>query len=354
MSVLRHFSYALSFFSFAAFCGCAGAASPPGQAMTSQLTAARAGAPTLTGLTGGTFPVGAVHGKTRAELGHAQAVGGGWISSSAKNAKLLYLASLGTNSIGIYSQKGANQSPMGTITDGLNYPCCMTVDDAGNLYVTNEGANNVSVYPPGQTSPSTVYTTDLSTACDVAVAHDGTIYISNFNGIVNGWVAVYPQGDTSKEYRLSDFGGGAPLALALDAKENLFVMYDLNGNGSSAVNEYAPGATVGTNLNLNFKFGAGIALDKHGDVVVVQQVEPSEILVFPPGATQPSQTITEPGGDQAFAIALDKRSNTLFAADDDQNVVDDFTYPAGVLRYSVAGGFDNPSGIAVSPPQRQR
>jgi hypothetical protein len=299
-----------------------------------------------------TFPVGSLAGKTRAELGPALPRAAGWISPEAKSGgKLLYLSSLGTNTIGIYKQKGANQTAMGTITDGLDYPCCMTVDAKGNLYVTNEGANNVSVYPPGQTSPSTVYTTDLSTACDVAVGADGTIYIANFNGIVNGWVAVYPQGDTSKEYRLSDFGGGAPLALTLDAKGNLYVMYDLNGNGSSAVNEYAPGATTGTNLNLTFKYGAGIQVDKAGDVLVVQQVEPSEILVFPPGKTEPSQEIVEPGGDQSFAIALDKKSNTLYAADDDKNVVDDFTYPAGDLRYAVAGGFDNPSGIAVNPPQ---
>ena len=332
--------------------GCGGGTQlSPANSAASSASHARAAAPQLNPAT---LPYGAVGGRTIPELRSVSPRAPGWMSPQAKSGALLYLASLGTNEIGIYKQKGANQSPMSTITDGLNFPCCMTVDIKGNLYVTNEGANNVSVYPPGATSPSTVYTTDLSTATDVAVWKDGTIYIPSFNGLANGWVSVYPKGDTSKEYRLSDFGGGAPLCVALDDSGNLFVMYDLDGSGDSAVNEYAPGAKTGTNLNLNFKWGAGIQVDKAGDLLVVQQVEPSEILVFPPGATQPSQTILDPNGDQPFSIALDKKSNLLFAADLNQNTVDSFKYPVGTEQYTIAGGFDNPSGIAVNPPQPRR
>jgi hypothetical protein len=128
-------------------------------------------------------------------------------------------------------------------------------------------------------------------------------------------------------------------------------MYDLNGSGDAAVNKYAPGATTGTNLGLTFNWGAGIQADKAGDVVVVQQIEPSEILVFPAGATKPSKTITLPNSGQPFAISISKRGSSLYAGDATHNLEQDLAYPAGTFRYSIASGFDNPSGVAVSPPQ---
>jgi len=295
-----------------------------------------------------TYPVGMVGGHRFATLRHVQR-SRGWISPQAKGAKVLFVANLGGDAVDIYKQKGQNQQPMGTITTGINFPAGMTVDKSGNLYVANEGANNVTVYPPGQTSPSITYTTDLSTATDIAVANDGTVYISNFNGLANGWVSVYPQGNTSKEYRLSDFSGGAPLSVALDSSQNLYVMYDLNGSGSSAVNEYAPGATTGTNLNLTFHYGAGIQVDKSGDILVVQQIEPSEILEFPPGQTQPSQEITLPSSGQPFNFALSKSDKVLFAGDATHNLEQSLKYPSGTFRYTMASGFQNPSGTAVSP-----
>jgi hypothetical protein len=66
-------------------------------------------------------------------------------------------------------------------------------------------------------------------------------------------VSVYPKGNSGQEYRLIDFNGGAPFSVALDAQQNLYVMYDTNDSGGAAVNEYAPGAKTGakTGTSLN-------------------------------------------------------------------------------------------------------
>jgi hypothetical protein len=107
------------------------------------------------------------------------------------------------------------------------------------------------------------WTTDLSSPTDTAVAKDGTIYI------------------------------------ALDAKQNLYVMYDVSSG--SAVDEYKPRAKTGTNLDLVFGSGGGI-------------------------------------------------QRALFVGEyQEANQVDRFAYPSTKFRYVIANGFENPSGVATAP-----
>lgn len=280
----------------------------------------------------------------------------------AKTSPLLYVSNLGANSgkgeIDVFDQRGKDQTPIATITNGILGPGGLTTDDKGNLYVADEGPISgkwtVQVYAPGATSPTKRYTTDLDSPTDTAVAKDGTIYIANFNGLSNGWVAVYPKGNASKEYRLSDFGGGAPVSVALDAKGHLYVVYDIENSTEdvSAVNEYKPGAKTGKNLNLQFSAGGGIQVDRSGNILVAQQLDPSEILIFKPGATKAYETISMPGGGEPFNFALNHGAKELFAGEyQNANQVDRFAYPSAKFQYVIANGFENPSGVATAPTE---
>jgi hypothetical protein len=321
---------------------CAGAGSPPQQPVAQSLNIH-------------TYPLGAYGSVAGPSFPHAGERVHRSASYDAKGAsQLAYVCNLGAGEVDVFRQHGKNQQPIATITNGILGPGGLTTDRKGNLYVADEGPISgtwtVQVYAPGATSPTKSYTTDLSSPTDTAVAKDGTIYIANFNGLSNGWVTVYPKGNVSKEYRLSDFNGGAPLSVALDKKENLYVMYDVN-NGS-AVNEYKPGAKTGTNLNLAFSSGGGIQVDPAGNILVAQQLSPSEILIFPPGQTQPSKSISMPGGGEPFNFALNHKSKVLFAAEYfTANQVDRFAYPSTKFQYSIASGFNNPSGVAVTPTE---
>lgn len=302
-----------------------------------------------------TYPLGAYGTKLGTSVLRSATTAHGSLSYDAGGgSRLVYVSNLGAGAIDVFHQKGKNQTPIATITNGILGPGGLTTDRKGNLYVADEGKISgqwtVQVYAPGATSPIKSYTTDLSSPTDTAVAQDGTIYIANFNGLTNGWVTVYPKGNVSKEYRLSDFGGGAPLSVALDAKGNLYVMYDVN-NGS-AVNEYKPHAKTGTNLNLVFGSGGGIQVDPAGNILVAQQLDPSEILIFPPGQTEPSQTIPMPGGGEPFNFALNHGSKELFAGEYQfANQVDRFAYPSTKFQYVIASGFQNPSGVATAPSE---
>jgi hypothetical protein len=321
--------------------GCASAGTSPQRPVTASLNV-------------NAYPLGAYSAKPGIDLLYTTKPAHGSSSYDAKGAQLAYVCNLGAGEVDVFHQHGKDQTPIATITNGILGPGGLTTDRKGNLYVADEGPISgtwtVQVYAPGATSPTKSYTTDLSSPTDTAVAKDGTIYIANFNGLSNGWVAVYPKGNVSKEYRLSDFGGGAPLSVALDRKENLYVMYDVN-NGS-AVNEYAPGATTGTNLNLAFSSGGGIQVDPAGNILVAQQLDPSEILIFPPGQTQPSQTIPMPGGGEPFNFALNHKSKALFVGEYfSANQVDRFAYPSTKFQYVIANGFNNPSGVATAPTE---
>jgi hypothetical protein len=303
-----------------------------------------------------TYPLGAYRAARSAEvltLTHPMRGSESYDAHAAST--LTYVSNLGAGEVDVFSQRGRAQQPIATITKGIAYPDGLTTDSKGNLYVADSGEYNgkwvVQRYSPGATSPGKTYATDLSEPTDAAVAKDGTIYIANFNLLSNGWVAVYPKGKVSKEYRLSDFSGGAPVSLALDAEQDLYVMYALNNQGSSAVNEYKPGSKTGKNLNLAFAYGGGIQVDSAGNVLVVQQVLPSEILVFPHGKTQPSKSIVLPNGGEPFNIALNRGSKLLFAGDAIGNVVDRFAYPSGKFQYPIAGGFSNPAAVATEPSE---
>jgi hypothetical protein len=277
-------------------------------------------------------------------------------SNAAGAGPIVYVSNVGANSIQVFRQSGRAQKPIATITNGIVYPCGLATDNDHNLYVTDaamyQGKWVVQRFAAGAKSPDKTYSTDLSEPTGVVVAKDGTIYIANFNSAASGWVSVYPQGDPSNEYRLSDFNGGAPLSVALDAHQNLYVMYAQNSQFAK-VNKYAPGAKSGKNLNLNFSYGAGIQVDTHGNILVVQQVLPSELLVFAPGKTQPAKSVTLPNGGSPYAITFNQGAKLLFAGDSYTNVVDRFTYPAGKFQYPMAGGFNNPGGLTTDPGEFQ-
>jgi hypothetical protein len=331
-----------------ALAGCAMSGSSPQQSVVQPITG---GARTLNTQS---YPLGAYgsRGSTISLREEGVVRGHGPHYAVKKGAKLVYVSNLGNGAIDVFDQKGKTQQPIATITDGILGPGGLTTDDKGNLYVSDEGQISgkwtVQVYAPGSTSPTKSYTTDLSSPTDAVVAKDGTIYIANFNGFSNGWVTVYPGGNVKKEYRLSDYQTGAPLSVALDKQQNLYVMYDYDQ--SSAVNEYAPGAKTGTNLNLAFGSGGGIQVDPAGNIIVAQQLEPSEFLVFPPGKTQPSKEIPTPSGGEPFNFALNYKAKLFFGAEFfSVNQVDRFTYPAFKFQYILANGFNNPSGVAAAP-----
>jgi hypothetical protein len=248
----------------------------------------------------------------------------GWLSPRAAAGKdLVYVGILnsGSGAVNIYSTQGQAQQPIGVITNGVNSPEGLAVDHAGNLYVTNPPSNTVTVYPPGQTSPSAMYSNGVSTPYGVAVGADGTVYIANQTGGPGGVGSVteYPKGSMNPSQTITQAGLFA-FADALDRAGNLYVSWFDASTFAISVYKYAPNSTTGTNLNLPAGIfpAFSLAFDDAGNLVLAVEngnnaLPPKFIAVFPPGATNPSRTIE--GGsllDIVQGIAFPRKSSRFY------------------------------------------
>jgi hypothetical protein len=120
-----------------------------------------------------------------------------------KHKALLYVADYGDSEVLVFDQTKKQSSKAAyTITNGVSVPEGITTDKMGNLYVTNYGANSVTIYAPGGKAPTKTITTGLNGPTDVAVDAYGNIYVSNEPryGSNTNWIDEYAAGTTSPEY----------------------------------------------------------------------------------------------------------------------------------------------------------
>ena len=279
--------------------------------------------------------------RARAPLGQAQPAhkAGGWLSPAAKSGKgLIYVSDFSSNVVQIYPSTGANPAPIGQILDGISGPEGSFIDKHGDFFVSNVTNYTVTMYPKGSTTWSLRYT-GLAYPTNVTVAPDGTVFIPDLTG---DKVVEYRKGSTRSKLTISVVD---PQGVALDAEDNLYVSY--NDSSGGQVNEYAPGSTSGKNLGLPISFAGGDAVDGSGNLLGADQSLPG-VLVFPPGATSPSQTISQ-GLEDPFRIALDKSFKHLYVADPEVNALLVYDYPAGTLVKTITNGLTSVYGVAVSP-----
>jgi sugar lactone lactonase YvrE len=257
---------------------------------------------------------------------------------------LLFVSDEGPNVVDIYSAQHLHGAPIGKITNGIDVPDGMVVDKAGNLYVTNAHGNTVQVYPPGGKTPKLTYTQGLSTPANVTLGKDGTMYVVNLNGGAT-YVNEYPPGHMKPTLTLNDCPGFMS-GLAIDPKDRLYVScHDSSGHGR--VYRYAKGATRGTDLMLATHTPAGLLVDRVGNLVVADATLPAAIEVFPPGAKQPSQVVTN-GVGNPFLISFNHGETMLFATDEYHVGVDVFAYPVVAFKFRMTG-LSVPAGVTFSP-----
>lgn len=272
---------------------------------------------------------------------------GGWLSPAAKAAKhLIYVSDFTKNAVEIYPTTGSNPSPIGAITDGISGPQGSFVDRHGNLFVSNASNDTVTMYPHGSTTWSLRYT-GFAYPTNVTVGRNGMVYVAD---LVGQKVVAFPRGKTRSKLTINV---AYPQGVALDPRNNLYVSYNTgaHGGGPGDVNEYAPGKTNGQSLGLPIVWSAGDAVDGSGDVVVADQGSgngDAAVYVFPPGSSQPSQTIDQ-GIEDPFRIAFDKPFKHLYVADPEVNALLVYGYPSGTPLKSITNGLTSVYGVAVYP-----
>ena len=252
----------------------------------------------------------------------------------------IYVADYLENDIEIYSQD-ATSKPCGKITMGVSSPEGIYIDAKSTLYVANYIGNTITEYPHARKIPS-ITITPAAPAYDVFVGADRTLYAAE---PALDQVAEYAPGATSPSLTLAINGG--TYGVATDKKNNLYVSYLSNSDGVSHVEQFAPGATTGTDLGFTVSFAGELKLDKNSDIIIGDRNN-NIIDIFPPGATAPSRTI--PIGGKPVNFCLNQAETQLYVSA--LNQVQIFDYQSGNPVGSIVKDLRVPSGVAArrAPP----
>jgi DNA-binding beta-propeller fold protein YncE len=264
----------------------------------------------------------------------------------------LYVSAINQNRVDGFSAHRKNPPPFRELTKGILAPAGMAVDASGNLYVANQGGSSsgsVTVYRAHHSKPFLTYTDKVQGPVDVAVAPDGTTYISNLS---SGAVTVYPPGSTTCSMTLMPPPNATPTGVTTDYTGRVYVAYATLSGSHGVIYTYAAGKANGRDLGILLS-GAphGIIVDTNGNLLVAVSVAPSsesDVEIYPPGATHPSQRFYGPL--QPMMLALNPNQNRLYVADygsgSNNGAVFVFSYPSGSLRSKdTQGAAQAPYGV---------
>lgn len=238
-----------------------------------------------------------------------------------------------------YSKK--NPSPVATITDGISSATeGLFADSAGNLYVVESGANNVTVYPKGSDTPSMTYTQDLEFPQDVAVDSKGTVYVTS---TPNNLIVEYPKGSTTPSLAFSPPGPSTgPVGLALDKRDNLYVTTGVH------IYRFPAGKTQGKVLPYQipgmYPYPCGLAFDSKGRLFVSNLGSPYAIYGFAGKSPTPFETITD-GLSYPYFLGF-APDGSLYVPNAGGNDVTVYAPGSTSVEATFSQGISTPGGVA--------
>jgi hypothetical protein len=283
------------------------------------------------------------------------------IAPQGRRAKqLLYvLVNSGTYSsyVAIYNAYAKNPQMIGKISDGLQNPGAIWVDAKGHIFVGNDMTytSSVTEYAPGTNELVRSYTNGIDLPFGGTVDPEETMYVSvaGVKGHSEGGIAVFPPHKSSPSTILTD-NIYVPHGVAKDPSGNLFVaeIYGLQ----SYVVEFPAGSTNSTILPLkDLNTGAfleDLKLDQHNDIVVAD-ANLNAVRFYPPPYKKESKALSAGlSAPTALAYGAD---GSLFVGNEYAgtygNVVvfaPGTTKPSRTITNGISGGV---LGVAISPAQ---
>lgn len=296
---------------------------------------------------------------------HASWIAGG---IDAKRAPLLYVANWYGNGVELYLAK--TRAHVGHLDTSPFQPNSVHVAGNGDIWVAlNTDGNDPSiyVYKPGATAPFRTLTGVSNVAVSIAVARNGTAYVTDEN-FSFGEVIVFGPGSNTPTATLTDPGSTCCGWVAVDRHGNVFFTYESASGHTGAVDEFVRGSKTPKSLGITLTtFPGGIEVLKNGTLVIVEQGIPSfnlpaQIDTFPKGATEPSSVIAgNPTCDNWVGPALGKDEHTVYVgstleANNICNVngafgaIEEYSYPSGTLLNKFNGGLTNQPGWTLLVP----
>ena len=255
--------------------------------------------------------------------------------------KLLYVDDFITNSVAIFDNDG--WASAGTIADTNAGPDGNWVDKAGNLYVANYRARNVTEYAPGATAPTFTYASGMSDPVGVTTDEAGNVYEADFDG---GFVNEYDQATDAVVASCSP--GGSVEGVAVDASGDVFVDY-VDGSQGHII-EYFGGLSgcPGVVLGVDLQYPGGMVADKNGSLVVCDQVAATVDIIKPPYGSV--TTKLGQGWLEPFHVTISRAKKQAYVTDAGSGAVVVLTFPGGdtIATLNAANGLGLPSSAVDS------
>lgn len=263
----------------------------------------------------------------------------------------------------------ANSPPVCSIS-GVQDVNGIAVDQNRQLYVPQEidggvGGGEITEYKLTSGSNGRcgrLLKTLTSTHPLLDAAIDGsTVYGMDNVGASQTLIEIWTNGSTTPTGSLTGLlaDGNSTIngyAIAIDSHHDIFVsVYAPNSNWNSEVIEFVNGQMPAIELTgtlvMGAAFPAGVLIDLHGNLLVVDPSNNSSLAIYsPPYTGAPTSRIGFNGG--ASYCALNRRETHLYCTDYEYGSVDVYKYPAGGYLYSFTSGLnwnDVPEGMALKP-----
>jgi sugar lactone lactonase YvrE len=284
------------------------------------------------------------------------------IFGPGKGKGMTYVAPLGTTTVYGYKRNNrTNQPPVCTVGPFGSVNGGIGVDQSGNLWVPDMGANPKTVTEYG--SDCGAAKTVLSDPGDVGpdnVAFDtnGHVYVSNSFANSGGPGNILQYTGTSITETLSDPDIATPQGLAVDHRNNVWVSYRDPGSTGTYVAEFRRGnmpAKLFKNISLGFP--GSLEFDRHQNLMGPNGNFSSLDIYAPPYTekTPTTRLLLENGNvTDPSMCTLDPDQDKLYCTFGFFSLVNVFSYPGGKFLYTYNNGLSGlePYGIANDPAPR--
>ncbi len=261
----------------------------------------------------------------------------------------VFVSDFGTGDVEVLNQQPL-WTLLGTITAGMDGPDGVSLDNRVNLYVANYAGIYINQY--AKPWPSSVaaftYSSGMTDPIGVNVDSSGNVYEADYDdGLGNGYVNEYAQQTNTVMNTCSP--GGSAEDVAIDSSGDVFVSYNTISSGAR-IAEYVGGLSgcSETVLPITLGFAGGLAVDKHGNLIVNDQTAPAVDIIAPPYTSITGTCGT--GYSDPFHVRINKRNNKVLVADIGNANVQVLDYPScsNIITLGSGNGLSDPAAAVFS------
>jgi sugar lactone lactonase YvrE len=271
---------------------------------------------------------------------------------------MTYLSTIGGTTVyGYPTLNRGNHPPVCTVGPFQSVNGGIGVDQSGNLWVPDQGANpkTVTEYGPDCGPAKTVLTISGDTLPDnVAFDTNGHVYVANAVANSGGPGNILQYTGTTVTKTLGDPDIATPQGLAVDKHNNVWVSYRDPGSSNTYVAEF-PGGNMPAKLFKNIALGSpgSLQFDRNQNLLALAPGVPAMYIYAPP-YTETTPTTKLPLENAPTMCTLGRTQAALYCTNGFFSEVNVYTYPAAKPLFTYNNGLSGliPFGIANDPAPR--